>query len=174
MVGIVFILGSFEPALTQIRPGEREFSLAASYSSRKFENDDESWTALNIAARAGFFMNRHVEIEPEILFSKYKEQDAGFILSGNIAYNFKSRGAEKTTIPFIMGGLGYANTLLFLPNIASSGAEDENWTVINAGGGVKLLISDPVAVRIEYRFQKFSGDEDATYHNVYIGFSMFL
>jgi opacity protein-like surface antigen len=34
--------------------------------------------------------------------------------------------------------------------------------VLNLGGGVKAFIRDDIAIRIEYRYQKFSGQGEST------------
>jgi opacity protein-like surface antigen len=55
-----------------------------------------------------------------------------------------------------------------------SGAEDETWTSLSLGGGIKFFMSKGAAIRWEYRFQKFSGEWDYTYHNMFLGVSAFL
>ena len=158
---------------SQIEKGNKELSVAASYMSRKFENADESWTAINLKLGFGYFITQGLEIEPEIFYSNYKDDDAGWIISGNIAYNIPT-GDDNNLLPFCLVGYGYSNTILFLPNIAWSGDEDDNWTVLNAGGGLKILIPYPVSLRLEYRFQKFQGDSDITNHLILLGISVLI
>jgi len=173
-VGVLTILISVETVFAQTERGDKELSITASFIAKKSEHADEFWTAFNIPIRLGFLVTKNIEIEPEILFSKYKEEDAGFILSGNLAYNFNLTSQEGKVVPFVFGGLGFSNTKIFIPNIASFGREDENWTVLNLGGGLKIFMSKPVAFRLEYRFQNFFGDRDITYHNIFLGISVFL
>ena len=173
-VGVLTVLISVETVFAQIERGDKEFSIAASYMSMKYEDAEEAWWTANLAVRLGFLVTNNIEIEPEILFSKYKEEDAGFVLSGNLAYNFSPIGPEGNAVPFVLGGFGYSNTLIFVHNVASSSWDDEKWTVLNLGGGFKGFMSKPVALRVEYRFQKFSGDWDYTYHNIFLGISAFL
>jgi hypothetical protein len=158
--------------LTQTETGDKELSIAASFMSRKFEGADEAWHSINHATSIGFFVTDGFEIEPEILLSKYKEEDVGIILSGNLAYNFNT--SNGNLVPFILGGAGYANTIIFLPKVAYESDEDDNWTVLNGGAGLKIFISKPIALRLEYRFQKFLGDTDITNHNIFFGISVFL
>ncbi len=156
----------------QTEKGDKELSIAASIVSRKFEGADEAWYAINLAASIGFFVTDGFEIEPEVLLSKYKEEDVGIVLSGNFAYNINTLNGNM--VPFILGGAGYANTSIFLPKVVYGGFEDDNWTVINGGAGIKIFMSRPIALRLEYRFQKFLGDRDITNHNIFFGISVFL
>ncbi len=173
-IGITIVLISLETALAQIEKGDKEFSIAASFMASKSENTEEFWTAFNVPIRLGFLVTEDFEIEPEMLFSKYKEQDAGYILSCNLAYNFSQTRSRSQTVPFIFGGLGFSNTVQFLPNIASSGRASDNWTVLNLGGGLKVFMPKPIALRIEYRFQNYFGNDSVTQHYLLLGVSVFL
>jgi len=163
-----------ESVLSQIESGDKELSVSASFMSRKAENADEAWTSFIVAIRMGFFVTPNIEIEPEILFSDYKESDAGYIISGNLAYNFNPIDDQKKTVPFIFAGFGFSNTLAYLPNIAYIGQEDGSRTLINAGGGFKTFLASSVSLRIEYRYQNFMNDQNVVYHNVLLGISAFL
>lgn len=172
--GALAVLIALETAFAQTEEGDREFSIAASFMSRKIEDADEAWTVFNIPIRLGFLITQNIEIEPEVLFSKYKEEDAGYILSANLAYNFDPTDHGENLVPFVFAGFGYSNTIIYLHDFPWVGSDNDNWTVLNLGGGLKIFVAEPVAVRMEYRFQNFSGDTDYTYHNVFIGLSVFL
>ena len=174
ILAILIVLSSAEISFSQIKKGDKELSVAASLSSRKIENAEESWHAINVPIRVGIMLNRNLAIEPELSFSKYKDEDPGYILAANLAYNFTPTDAQNKLVPFISAGFGYANTTLFLSNLAWAGSEDDNWTVINASGGLKAFVREGAALRLEYRFQNFLGDRNLTYHNVFLGFSVFL
>jgi hypothetical protein len=158
---------------SQIEKGNKELSIIASFMSRKFEDADESWTAINLALGFGFFITRGLEFEPEIFYSSYENDKAGWIFSGNIAYNFPT-GDDNNISPFILAGLGYSNTLMYLPRFIGSGDENDKWTVLNAGAGLKIFIPYPVSLRLEYRFQKFQGDYYQTNHFILLGLSAFI
>jgi len=160
---------------SQTKKGAKELSIGASFMSRSYENSDESWTAFNIPIRLGFCVNNNLEIEPELLFNKYEEEDAGLIFSVNIAYNINSPGRSNPTVPFLLGGVGFSNTIVILPNYAHAGIEEgKGWTILNLGAGLKMFLSKTAALRLEYRFQKYNGDSDLTYHNVLFGMSVFI
>jgi hypothetical protein len=173
LIALLVVLISATAVFAQTEKGDKELSIAASFMSRKYEHG-EAWTVINIPIRLGIFVTKNVAIEPEILFAKYEEQDAGFILSCNLAYNFTLSDPESRTVPFLFSGFGFSNTIVHLPDFAMSGAEDETWTPLNLGGGVKFFLSKSAALRWEYRFQKFMGDWDYTYHNIFLGVSAFL
>ncbi len=163
-----------EVVLSQIESGDKELSVSASFMSRKAENADEAWTSFIVPIRMGFFVTQNIEIEPEILFSDFKESDAGYIISGNLAYNFNPIDDQKKTFPFIFAGFGFSNTFAFFPNVAWIGDEDESRTLINAGGGFKTFLANSAALRIEYRYQNFMNERNIVYHNVLLGISAFL
>jgi hypothetical protein len=162
-----------DPAFSQISKGNKELSLAASYMSRKYASSAESWDAVNVVFGLGYFLTRSLEIEPELLYAAYEDSESGWILSGNVAYNI-TIGNESDLVPFFLAGLGYSNTFLFLPRSAYPGEGDDKWTVLNAGGGLKIMTVYPAVFRLEYRFQIYQGDRDITNHLVLIGISAFL
>ncbi len=174
LIGIVTVLLPLATALAQTKRGDLEFSLAASFTASKAENTNEYWTALNVPVRLGFLVTNAIEIEPELLLSKFKEVDAGYVLSCNLAYNFGQMNSASQTIQFLFAGLGFSNTIQALPNIAFYGRVSDNWTVLNLGGGLKMFMPKPVALRLEYRFQNYFGDDSVTNHYLLLGVSVFL
>ncbi len=171
-----FLLTStvFNTACAQIERGDKELSAQMSFMSRSYEQSSSSFWSLLLAVRYGYFFRKNLEFEPEIMFSVYKNEDPGFILSGNLAYNFISRNPGNKIVPFISGGLGISNTIIFLPNIAYEGMEDTSWTVLNAGAGVKLFVTEQIAIRWEYRLQRFYESRDVTCHTLFFGLSGFF
>jgi opacity protein-like surface antigen len=170
----LFIILSVDTVFAQTENGDIELSGAASFMSRKFEDAEEAWWVINLATRLGIFVTRTIEIEPEIMFSKYKEEDLGYALSGNLVFNISSRSPDNDIVPFFLGGFGVSNTIQFLPNILWFGSEDNTWTILNLGAGFKLFISKQVALRLEYRFQNYFEEENITYHNIFFGISAFF
>ncbi len=141
-----------------------EFSTSASIWNIKYKDADESTTIVNLPLRFGFFIFKGLEIEPEVMLTIPDEsEETGYFLSGNLAYNFN---ASEKAILFILVGVGYGN-----------GTEAFSWvwdqdmgvTLINAGGGVKWLVGDSAALRLEYRFSNYSGKKEETYN--YWGYS---
>ncbi len=173
MIGL-FILLSVDTAFAQTENGDIELSGAASFMSRKFEDDEEAWWVINLATRLGIFVTRIVEFEPEIMLSKFEDEDLGYILSGNLVFNISSRRPGSNVVPFFLGGFGVSNTIQFLPNIPLSGSDEFTWSIINVGAGFKFFISKQAALRLEYRFQNYFEEENITYHNIFFGISAFF
>ncbi len=136
-----------------------------------------SWSVLNVPIRFGWFVWKGLEIEPEIMFTVPLKGggDALYVLSANVFYNFKTKGKW---VPFIGGGVGYGNGIPYVGWV--EGDKDLRSTVFNLGGGLKYIIGNVAAVRIEYRFTrdhyKYPGDGYTNYslQQVFVGFSIFF
>jgi opacity protein-like surface antigen len=85
---------------------------------------------------------------------------------------------------FLLAGVGFANTTLYLPDTPypNTGGTDPN-LIANAGIGLKVFAMESVALRVEYRYQRFfgafssnypeTGPDDISYHLFLVGFSVF-
>lgn len=178
-VAIVFsvcciLILAVETLYAQIEKGDKEFSVAASFMARKAENQEEFATVFNVPIRFGIFATKTIEFEPELLFSKFKEEDTGYVFSANLVYHFNSGHPQQRTVPYIFGGLGVSNTFLFLSNTLYPERYGDHFTVLNLGAGIKQFISKDVALRMEYRFQDFMGNDDMVYHHLFLGLSVFF
>lgn len=139
--------------LAQPREGKtRELSLSGSYQNFSSGNSSGSSSAFLVSPRLGFYVTEGLELEPEMLLMFGSGSEPVYVLNGNVSYNFVSEGKG---VPFLLVGYGIANTIPFfnVPFTSTPFRVD----VLNAGGGVKMFLTQDVAVRIEYRFQKFSG-----------------
>ncbi len=141
----------------------RELSLTASYQNRSSGNSSGSTSSLLVSPRLGFFVVKGLELEPELLFMISTGSDPIYAVNGLASYNFIS---EKGTIPFVLVGYGIANTVPFfnVPFIGTSFRVG----VLNLGFGIKARLSEDVWLRIEYRYQRYSGTGSV---NPYIGYS---
>ena len=167
-------------ALWGMESGDTEFSGSASYMSVKPEWAEEGVWYLNMAARVGIFLTPVFEIEPELMMSKWQESDLGHILSCNLIVNMAPSGHDNP-VAFLLGGAGFSNTTLYLPGIPYPNIGRSPDLIINVGGGLKVFAMDNVAMRVEYRYQRFmdvtTGDGgfrgDMSYHLLLVGFSIF-
>jgi hypothetical protein len=127
------------------------------------DEDRESSDAFLLLPRVGVFLFEGLEIEPEILFLSRSGVTPLYALNGNISYNFL--GLERS-VPFLLAGYGVANSLPYF---------DVPYTltpftvgVLNLGGGLKLFVRENIAVRLEYRYQRYQGEvERDSYWLVY-------
>ena len=178
IVVVLFVSQSY----AQPQPGKVELSLSASFQNFGSEDGGESSSNFLIAPRVGFFPYEGLEIEPEVVLL-VGEGDALYMLNGNIAYNFLTAGK---TVPFLLVGYGIANTVpIFNLPITDVGF---SVGVLNVGAGTKIFIAENVAVRTEYRYQRFSGAQESVFfgtfqfkrevtvriHSVQVGLSVLL
>jgi opacity protein-like surface antigen len=151
-----------------------EFSTSASFTTYKYEHSSESTTLLNVPLRLGFFVWKGLEFEPEVEFTIPDDtEDTGVIFRGNISYNFR---ASKKTFPFILAGGGVGNAVKMLTWAADT---NETVTVLNFGAGIKQLVGESAAIRLEYRFSRYSWSSDwaSSYridHEFLAGVSLFF
>ena len=128
-----------------------ELSLSGLYQSFSGTSNYQS-DAFFISPRLGFQLAKGFEIEPEATLMAAKRLNPVYMLNGNVSYNFIT---STKAVPFLLIGYGTANEIPFLqlPSVRTG-----SWIgVLNIGGGVKGYLSNDVALRVEYRYQKFSG-----------------
>lgn len=178
----ILVVGLCFPALSKTKRGDLEFSGSMSFMSIHAEWSEERDWYLNMAARTGVFLTSVFEIEPELMMSKWEEADLGFIFSLNLAINMAPSGRDNPMF-FLLAGLGSANTTLYLPDIPYPNVGVDPDMIINAGCGFKAFGTEEIALRVEYRYQRFlgvysdfdghTGGDDLSYHLLFIGFSLF-
>jgi Outer membrane protein beta-barrel domain len=174
LVAILFLGVTF--AASQPVPGKKfEFSTAFSFSNFKFSGDADSTTVWSLPLRVGYFVWKGLEIEPEVILLKFSHEDASYNMNGNLSYNFNASGQLKL---FLLAGAGFGNGITVGPIV--EGSTSTNATLLNFGGGVKYVIGNSGAFRVEYRFTRnrlSKGDlEPATVnlHQFFIGVSLFF
>lgn len=169
------------PLQAQFVPGNVEASLSAGLQS--IAGAGASSTNIMLSTRVGFFPVEQFEVEPEFMIVKGENVTAMYMLNGNLAYNFKL--PTGTASPFVLAGYGITNSFPIFNLLFQN--YDTTIGVLNLGIGLKILVAKNVAVRIEYRYQKFTGEKtstlfgytstmnvDLTNHTVNVGFSVIL
>ncbi len=147
-----------------------EFSTSASIWNVTFR-DQETETLINIPVRLGFFISKGFEIEPELFLTIPEGEDIGILFLVSVSYNFK---ASNKFIPFILAGGGYGNSEQSVSVAYDYGTDI---FVMNFGGGIKYLVSNSAAIRMDYRFTKYLAEGnwlDRTDNNVFFGLSIFF
>jgi len=192
-VALVFAYGSM---YSQTQKGAWEFSLSGNFGSvstssetsgssgtQKSETDAEGY--LSLALRPGFYIIDGLVVEPEFLWTAVKGTPPSFSLSGNIAYNFRIPKSHFT--PFVLAGYGVGNAIPLFQRLLGRSSDKLDITVLNVGAGLKIFISERIALRTEYRYQRYSRESTfnsgsfssttntvVNFHNVFFGFSIFL
>lgn len=187
VLGLVVVLFVCTLAVSAQPVGKKfELGFSGSFTSFKFSYESDSTTVFNLPLRAGYYIWKGLEIEPELMLTKAEGADAGFILAANLAYNFNLKGNLR---PFVLAGIGFGNGFT-VANIAE-GDSDVNATVVNLGLGIKYLIGNSAALRLEYRYthdhmkydyvieaitiqQAENGTENVNSHQILAGVSIFF
>jgi len=168
---IFLVFAFFGVAFAQpVKNKKFEFSTSASLWNVKFKGG-ESETMINLPIRLGFFVFKGLEIETELFLTIPEDEDLGFLLLGNLSYNFK---VSEKLVPFILGGAGYGNSE---QSYSLAFDYDSNIFALNFGAGIKYLVGNSAAIRIDYRFTKYSGEYDwfdRTDNNIFVGLSIFF
>jgi hypothetical protein len=183
-LALIFVIATIA-ASAQPREGKRtELSLSGSFQNYSGGGGSGSSSAFLISPRFGFFIVEGLEIEPELALMLSSGGDPAYVLNGNITYNFLSGGKS---VPFLLAGYGLANTVpIFNVPWGQMGFKVD---VLNLGLGLKSYLQEDIAIRLEYRYQNFSGHGRPTYdlafgsftqevnarvHSLQFGFSLLI
>jgi len=153
---IIALAAGTSPA--QPREGKnKELSLSGGYQNFSSGSSSGSSSAFLVSPRLGFFVVKGLELEPEALLMLSSGSDAVYVINANVSYNFISL---NKSVPFLLIGYGRANTVPFFS--VPLGQTGFGVGVVNLGTGVKIYLSEDIALRLEYRFQKFYGEGETT------------
>jgi len=177
----------------QFEQGRLELSVSGSlgtfsniYKSGDYISNSESRFYFTTTLRTGFFIFDSFQIEPELFVYLVEKNLPTYSVNANLAYNFSF---HKSNIkPFVLLGYGLGNSYPFLLSSGSLMRVKNEFDIgcINAGVGVKTLVSENVAIRIEYRYQRYDYKEEKksinspgneyvlNIHKVLFGVSFFL
>lgn len=158
--------------------------MSSPYGSSKSEGEAQGYVLL--AVRPGYYITEGFMVEPEILWTAQEDYPPCFAFSGNLAYNFNIPNTHLT--PFILAGYGIGNGIPITHRLIYRSSDKLDINVLNLGAGLKIFVSEQIAVRIEYRNQSYSYsyeysdyymgsytlERTTTYNTVMFGFSVFL
>lgn len=163
------------------------YKAESSYKTSNFSYKSEvKGEGAALLLRSGYFLYNNFEIEPELqmTFAKYVQPSYSF--NGNLSYNITF--FSKKYVPFVLVGLGLANSFPRAPYISIPESDRINLLLLNLGIGTKLFMDDNIAIRLEYRYisntheitetdlfgNKFNTDKTSESNTFLIGFSYFL
>jgi opacity protein-like surface antigen len=196
-VMIVFGIGlAVLPAMSQTQRGSWELSAAANFgtTSNTYESTSGGHTStgksegrgyLGLDFRAGVYVVEGLSIEPEIYFLAVEKDLPTFNLGGNVAYTFTI--PDSPVRPFAIAGYGIGNGIPQMQRLMGRTSGDLDIPVLRVGGGLKVFLAQQVALKVEYRYERYSYESTTTYfnttstysrtwnfHNVLFGFAVFL
>jgi hypothetical protein len=127
-----------------------------------FANQSHSSTYFYFSVLPGFFLTEGLSIEPEINLLAVQDVRPGISIIPNISYTYLIPN-ERTAI-YIKAGYGISNSLAFLGIPMRYG--DMNIGIFNTGFGIKYLISNSAALRIEINYKRSSYEEESLFYNL--------
>lgn len=188
------------PALSQTQPGSWELSVAGNFGSistsseytvagQTNSQEGEAQSYLGLDLRVGWFALEGLSIEPEIYILAIEQEPPTFNLGANLAYTFTIPSSPVK--PYITAGYGIGNGIPIMQRLMGRTSDKLDIPVLRVGGGVKLFLSKQVALKLEYRYERYSYETSATYsfypytysynakevwnhHTVLFGISVFL
>jgi hypothetical protein len=183
LAALLFLGATF--VMSQPVPGKKfEFGTSVNFFSVNYEYGDGwtgSWTVLNVPIRFGWFVWKGLEIEPEFVMTIPLGEDEGgntsYFFGTNLAYNFRTKGK---LVPFVGGTAGIGNGIPYMGWV--EGGSGEKVTAFGGLAGVKYLLGDIAAIRLEYKLLRYSwkddsnplNDETGTIHQILAGLSVFF
>lgn len=181
----VLVLAAVSIGQTQELTHKVELSVGGSFQAWRVEGYEETMHLLSVPVRAGYFVTREFELEAEGIVSGWDEQLAGetqlvFVASANAVYNVRIQNSPHLR-PFVLAGIGVTDS--YFPPVGNAvlleDADGSSRLVTNLGAGMKTLLGDRAAFRVEYRYQHFASDETEgvpawTSHTLQMGVSLFL
>jgi len=184
------------PALSQTQPGSWELSAAVNLGSYgySYENTSGGHTStgeseargyLGMDFRVGVYIVEGLSIEPEIYILAVEKDLPSFNLGANLGYTFTIPNSPIK--PFAVAGYGIGNGIPMMQRLMGRTSDKLDVPVFRVGGGLKVFVAKQVALKVEYRYERYSYEHSTTYytttstssrtwnyHNVLFGFSVFL
>jgi len=132
-------------------------------------SDDDSYSLfyIQLGVIPAYFFTDGLAFEPEInvLFQSQEnvESKPSFSFLGNFAYNFNMPG--KNFAPYVRAGYGISNSMQ-IPAVIGGLArvsDDLNVNILNAGVGLKFLVSPHLLLRTEINYRRYSYKVENSY-----------
>ena len=158
---------------------KQSYEWSSRYGSGTSEGEAKGYILL--AFRPGYYITEEFMIEPEILWTAHEDLPPSFAISANLAYNINI--PDKHITPFVLVGYGIGNGIPITHRLIYRSSDKLDINVLNLGAGLKIFVSEPIAIRIEYRYQSYSHEDSedsytsestTTYNTIMFGFSVFL
>lgn len=149
------------------------------------ETDARGYGAL--ALRASYFIFDFAGVETEAMWTAAEGAEASVSIAAN-AIAALPTSMLKEISPFVLVGYGVSNAIPFAQNLQPRLSQKLNIGFLNLGGGMRVFLTDNVALRLEYRYQRYVYNYDLppvggepvhakrieTLNNVYVGTAFFL
>jgi opacity protein-like surface antigen len=148
--------------------GSWTVKVAPSYGS---SSQSQSYTYIYLTTVVDYYLIDGLSLEPEIGFYAIQQNSPSQSILMNLSYT--SRIPNSMIALFLRGGYGIGNAITVAPYGNSPWYTSDKWNVnlINAGAGVKILLNENVALRIEANYRRDSFTQSATTYSSSADFS---
>jgi len=164
-------------------------SMSSSYEStgggQTHSGSSEAQGYFALDFRVGGYPADGFSIEPEVYMLAVENESPAFNFGANLAYTFDIQ--ESIIKPFVIAGYGIGNGAPIMQRLLGRSSDKLDIPVLRVGGGIKVFVSKSVALKMEYRYERYSQEKTTTiytysyttnstanYHNVLFGFSVFF
>jgi len=134
----------------------------------------------SLSVRVGKLIRGPLELEPEILWTARKGRSPAYAVAGNFSYNIVLSRSDRIIL-FPLVGYGFARGIPAQSNITDTAGTKPKLSLFNVGAGLKMLVTDNVGIRLEYRLQQYKGTLPQTsspysssFDSLFFGFSFFF
>jgi opacity protein-like surface antigen len=187
-------------ASAQLTQGSWEMSMSASmgsvssateytYGGKTSTYEGEAESYISLAFRPGYYIIDGLSFEPELVWTATEGNEPAIAVLAGLSYTFTI--PQSPVAPFILVGYGIGNGIPVAQRLIGRTSNEFDVAALNAGGGLKVFVSPNIAFRAEYRYQRYAWEEtpsiywpsefvpgpfkhSTTYHNIFIGISVFF
>lgn len=189
IVGVIDARAQTEKGSWEISAAANAGSMSRSYESSSGgystsgSSDALMYFALDL--RAGWYVVDGFSIEPEVYMFAAEEQEPAFNFGGNLSYTFNIQ--ESPVKPFLIAGYGIGNAIPIAQLLLGQSSDELDIPVLRVGGGLKVFVSKNVALKAEYRYERYTSEESSSsyygsyssttvtnFHNILFGFCVFF
>ena len=145
--------------------GEAKSSYESTSNTYSYTSEGEFHYYLFSSIRFGYLLNPNFEVEPELQILLLESIDPSYSINANLVYNIDIDSSRVK--PFLLIGYGIGNTVPIYGSLINIDAYEGNKLSVNqfnAGLGMKIFVTNNIAIRTEYRFQQYSYKKD--YSNI--------
>ncbi|MEW6701182.1 MAG: hypothetical protein AB1298_00540 [Bacteroidota bacterium] len=147
-----------------------ESTYSYSYPSPYESTSKSSSSVIDLAGTVGFFIVNGFSIEPEFRYTLIIPENGAngkmYSLIGNLSYSYLI--PKKSYAVFARIGYGVSNGVPIAPpnTFILTVLEEKTNTILNAGIGIKFLLSEMVALRSELGYTSFSYSKETKNYGV--------
>ena len=119
-----------------------------------------------LSVSPAYYIIDGLSIEPEYNLNAVEGSQPSHSILLNLSYTYFVEGTKIA--PFVHAGYGISNSqgIPSLPNVMVRVSDKMDVTILNAGGGLKILVGSGAALRFEVNYRSYRWDEEYS-NNIY-------